>query len=70
MGAWADLTILHATVAEIDAGKLADQAAVDAVDTGAKGLVADELVSHLGRFVQRAGSPVGFLDAVAGSADL
>ncbi|MEL6706006.1 MAG: hypothetical protein AAFU38_15405 [Bacteroidota bacterium] len=70
MGAWDDLTILHATVAEIDAGKLADQAAVDAVDSGAKGLVADEIVSHLGRFVQRAGSPVGLLDAVAANADL
>ncbi|MEM8599288.1 MAG: hypothetical protein AAGF99_05160 [Bacteroidota bacterium] len=70
MGAWADLTIQHATVAEIDALKLADQAAVNAVDSAAKGLVADEIVPHLGRFVSRYGSPVALLDAIAGNADL
>ncbi|MEM8558366.1 MAG: hypothetical protein AAGG50_11140 [Bacteroidota bacterium] len=70
MPTWDALTISHDVVREIDAGKLADQAAVDAVDSAAKGLVADELVSHLGRFVARAGSPASILDAVAASADL
>jgi hypothetical protein len=65
---WATLPISLTVAGEIDGEKLPDEAAVEAVDRGAKAHAETLLAPHFARYYPAFGGERAFLDALAGKA--